>query len=389
MSVDKSAPHRFEPGPFGLAVLFFAARLVTLIGTPQDALAGFGDFWNFFHLAEIEGLPFIHYWVEFPPVFPFLSEALYLAAHQQEHVYNYLLSFILALANAGGVYFFARIDERLNLQEHRVRSYWMALILLALPYSHTYFDPLAVFFMMSSLWLILCEKNTAAGFLAALGGLTKLFPLLAVAALWGKNWRHWVKFFAPVLLLFGVVYGGLYLSSPDFTWASMTSQGSKGSWETVWALIDNNYRSGNFGPLWERLDPATAARPMGNLAKIPSLITLVVFGAAGFFALLRTHIEEGRQRIAAVGLAACIFFLWSPGWSVQWVLFLIPLILLVLPGRLALLLVFGHVLVNLMEWPVFLARQQLEMLNLTVGLRTVLLLIAGLAFFEALRKKAD
>jgi hypothetical protein len=98
-------------------------------------------------------------------------------------------------------------------------------------------------------------------------------------------------------------------------------------------------------------------------------------------------VDQDHKRIAVVGFTLTIFFLWSPGWSVQWVLYLIPLILLVVPGRMAILLVFGHIMVNLLEWPVFLARNRFDLLPLTIGLRTFLMMITGLSFFRILRSK--
>jgi hypothetical protein len=38
------------------------------------------------------------------------------------------------------------------------------------------------------------------------------------------------------------------------------------------------------------------------------------------------------QSSAAVGLAGCLFFLLVAGWSVQWVLYLIPLLLVASSG---------------------------------------------------------
>jgi len=37
------------------------------------------------------------------------------------------------------------------------------------------------------------------------------------------------------------------------TMPSLTAQFNKASYESIWALIDGNYRTGNFGPLTDRL----------------------------------------------------------------------------------------------------------------------------------------
>ncbi|TLN26689.1 hypothetical protein FDZ74_01690, partial [bacterium] len=61
----------------GLIGLFLLARIVLFLALPLEGLHGYGDFVTFFSVAQIPGWPFLNYWVEFPPLFPFLSELLY------------------------------------------------------------------------------------------------------------------------------------------------------------------------------------------------------------------------------------------------------------------------------------------------------------------------
>jgi hypothetical protein len=179
---------------------------------------------------------------------------------------------------------------------------------------------------------------------------------------------------------------GLWLISPKFTTASLLSQSSKGSWETVWALIDGNLSTGNFGDLVERLDATLASKPVGNPARISGWMTLPIFALAGFFLLVKSKPSFHRP-VSALGLAICLFFLWSPGWSVQWVLYVVPLFLLGLEKRHAALLTMTFLLVNLLEWPILLSRGLFNLLPLTVLTRTLLLVLAGILFAGQLAGK--
>jgi hypothetical protein len=169
----------------------------------------------------------------------------------------------------------------------------------------------------------------------------------------------------------------------------LRSQAAKGSWETVWALLDGNLHTGNFGPEAERLDPAAAAVPRGNPPRINAWVSLLAFGALGLALYWKAPISQSDSLAALhfTGLTWVIFFLWSPGWSPQWALYLLPLILLTLPERLAPLLAALIVLVNLLEWPLLLSRGMFSSLPLTILLRTALFILLGLLWWQELRKK--
>ena len=179
-----------------------------------------------------------------------------------------------------------------------------------------------------------------------------------------------------------IIYGLLWIKSPNFTTASIQSQWSKGSWETVWALIDGNYRTGYFGPEVERLNAGMATQTRGNLAVIPTWIPLIIFGVIGIICLLKISPKTDLQTISIIGLAWSLFLLASPGWSPQWILYLIPLILLAFPERLAYLLGALIVLINLLEWPILLSRGLFWGLNLTIPLRTFIFILMGVEFYK-------
>jgi len=362
-----------------LVVMFLLARMIAFITLPVEGLIGYGDFYNFYGLAAQPGWPYFNFWVEFPPIFPFVSSLLYRIAGGQEHVYLYMLVILLTLADAGSLVLVSRLSERFfGQQGGQLRTLTYAVVLIALPYTWWYFDSLAVFSMLLGISLILDKKELRAGLALGVGFLIKLLPVIGLVALWKSfNLRSAFRIAIVTIALGTLTYAGLWLASPEYTRASLYSQAGKGSWETIWALIDGNYSTGAMAPPGERQDTATVTNNMSlNPARIPPLLTLAVFGAVGAWALARCKIQTDRQAVQAVCFAWGMFLLWTPGFSPQWMLFLIPLIILSLPEREGFLFTIVLILVNLAEWPLLLSRGLFWALNITVPVR--FLIFAGL-----------
>jgi hypothetical protein len=227
------------------------------------------------------------------------------------------------------------------------------------------------------------RKFIWAGLTFGAGLLLKFFPILGLVLAWRiLPWKK-AALISGICMGFGIIiYGALLWMSPDFTHASFTSQNNKGSWETVWALIDGNYRTGNFGPEVERLNANNAARTIANPARIPAWLTLPIFAAIGMWGFWKSRIIEERQGLALIGWTWCIFLLWSPGWSPQWILYLLPLVILVFNQRRAFLLSLVMIFINLLEWPVLLSRGLFWSLNFTVLIRTLLLILLAFLYFQ-------
>ena len=382
---------RFKNLPWVLIPLLILGRMLTYLAMTLEGLHGYGDFLHFFQLASLPGWPYFNYWSEFPPIFPFLSSVVYRLAGGQEHVYDYLLIFILLAADAGSLYLFIKLSRRLYGENgSMLRNLAYFVVLLSLAYSWWYFDPLAVFAMLLGVTLLLENKRLLSGLAFGLGLLIKFFPALGLIIAWRT--LHWKKALWITALTLGagiLVYGGLWLASPRFTLASLQSQGNKGSWETVWAVLDGNLATGLFGPEIERLDPILASVGRGNPARIPSWITLIVVGAIGLWGFFKARWDNDLQLLALLGWCWSLFLLWSPGWSPQWLLYLLPLILLVIPERNVFLVAVLLVLVNLAEWPLLLSRGMFWALYLTVPLRTLLLVLVASLFYTEMTRKEE
>jgi hypothetical protein len=366
-----------------IVALFFAVRLILFVSSPYEIIPGYGDYWNFFSQATL-GIPYLHFWTEYPPIFPFISKLIYIIVGGRENAYGYGLAMIISLFQAGTLAIFVQIGTKLNLRENNISRVWVYFALTGgLFYSWSYFDPMTVFFMLLGIYWILDGKDMPAALSLAAGILTKWFPILVLPALWKtRSSNRALQITLVVIIIVVLVWGGLYLANPDMTVASLASQVNKGSWETIWALLDNNDGTGNFSPEINRKITETAYLRTGNPPLVPSWVTLIVFCGIGLYLLMKAKNQTGHWLVSFIGLTIVIFFLWSPGYSPQWVLYLLPFILLCLPNNEAYLLAAVLILVNLLEWPVLLSRGNFGSLNYIIPLRTALVSLLGIRLYQ-------
>ena len=366
-----------------LPVLFVIGRVILFLSLPLEGIRGYGDLWNFYNQSRL-GVPFLDYWTEFPPLFPFLAYFVGFLTGDQQHSFDYLLIGIFTAAQAGSLSFFVKINQMTHEEtEQKGRNLLYFSLLLTLFYGWGYFDPVAVFFMMAAMYALTKGRDLSAGFMVTLGALTKWFPIMVVPVILKKKpWKRALVVMIFIAGIMAVVWGSLFVFNPEMTQASLTAQIKKGSWETLWALIDGNLRTGNFVSEVDRLSPQTASQSSGNKPKVSPWITLLIFAGIGFWLFLKTKLQDSRQLVSFVGLTFIIFFLWSPGYSPQWLLYLLPLIILSLPASEAGLFGIVLVLIHLLEWPVLLSRGFFWSLYLIVPLRTLVMTLLGFRFYH-------
>lgn len=391
MSEGRKAPfatplRRYLERPWAPVSAFLTIRLFLVLALPYEVVRGYGDLPHFVELAKL-GRPFLDFWVEFPPVFPFLSRATFLLAGGREHTYGYLLFLVMTLAQAVSIHVFQRLAEKMHgdaTAEHLALTF--SLLLAVLPYGWWYFDALAVLSLLVAMLWLAEGRRIWSGVAIAFGMLTKWFPAMLLAEPLRRRSARDLLIVAGVALgLVLVVFGALYLSSPDMTAASLASQASKGSWETAWALLDGNLATGNFGPEAERLDPGLAYLPRGNPTRVSPWLTLFVFAGLGLLALWRWRGSSTREMVALQALAWCLFGLWSPGWSPQWVIYLLPLALLSLNIRQGYAFSLTLVLISLLEWPILLSRGRFDFLWLPISLRVIVFILLAIAVMGEIR----
>ncbi len=388
---------------------FLLARVVLFLSLSFEGLRGYTDYWNYFGLAG-RGWPYLAYWVEYPPVYPFLIALVYRLVGGGEQGFVYVMVFLASVAQAVGIGLFISLGYAV-MGEAAVtrRTGWYVALLVGLFYGWGFIDSFVVAVLLLGLSWVIKSRSvnaaqdtpqpttprtgnlsaTMAGIVIGIGGLLKWFPLLALAAVWRYVPRRQALYITGLALgLVLAVFAGLYLVSPDLTVASIRAQGIKVSWESIWALMDGNIKTGNFGTALDFTDPATAEISTANPARLPRWLTLLPFAAVGLWAFLRFRLTTPREMLAFVGLTLSLFMLWSPGWSPQWSLYFLPLILLVLPERTAVLMALVWIGINLLEWPLLLSRGWFQALWLLIPVRTFLLILLSVEFWRSCEKNA-
>ena len=381
-----------------IVVLFVALRLMMWMTFPADNLTLFGDYVYYYELAAYSDhgdLPFIHYWSEYPPVFPFLSVGIYQLARLLGggyHVYVGLMGLLMLGANAGNLVLFLRLARRLYGAEAAERRGWAySVLFVPLMYTWWSFDALTVLSLLLALELLLEGRERWSAVAMGVGGLIKLVPLLMFPAVMrARPRRQWLIYGLVAAAVVGAVAVPLMVIGGPMAWASFRSPAGRSSWQTVWALADGNLRTGLLGAAADHFDLSLATDPVGNVSRIPEWLRLVVFGAVYAVMFWRVHLrDKPRRLISFVTLTLVVFFLWSKGWSPQWQTLLFPLLLLVLPLRRGVLFVLVLSFVNLAEWPVLLSRGLNEWLYVTVLVRTGLFLLLAVELWMDIRRQAS
>jgi len=349
-----------------LLILFIAFRVMLLmvyqpllLANVERGIAAGGDYLNYYQIASLSdsaGLPFRDWWSEFPPVWSYLSALLYQLSGGARGNYTSFALFtgLLMLAfDAGNLVLIRKIGSRLHGTNTGMALVWIYAITLApLVFTFWNFEPLVAFFLLLGLWWLLVKRDNRSAVAAAIGALTKFTPALILGAVWRFRDRATsLRYTAIIAAVFGGIYLLLFLQNASMTLPSLTAQFNKASYQTVWALIDGNYRTGNFGPLEDRLDPVKAAIVQGNSARIPGWLRLGIAAAIGLFVFVRTRRFDDRGLVAFVAITLLIFFLQAQGWSPQWLVQIIPLLLLCFPTSNGVLAVVMLSLVTFAEYP--------------------------------------
>jgi len=398
MSHPVTAP---KPTGFGLILLLFVSgRLMMLMAFPLENLVAFGDYRHYFNIAQIsspEGCqiftgtlqacyPFIHFWYEFPPIFPYLNIAVYWLAGQQFKNYLLILALLLLLAESANLFLLHRLALSLHGPAAALTLAWVyTALFVPIFFWLGNFDALTSFFILLGLYALIKQKNRLLALALGLGAMVKFVPVMVLATVWRvRGWKTALALGGATLLISLLIFGPFALISPRFTLASLQAQAGKSSYQTVWALVDGNLTTGNFGRNIEHFDVAEATQPVNNPSRLSPWLTLIPFGLLGLFILTRprTLPDPNFEAVLFTALTFIIFFLWSKGWSPQWQTFLIPLLLLALPVGRAVLFIIVLGFINFLEWPVMLSRGMTELLPLTIIARTLVFALLAVELYR-------
>ncbi len=329
-----------------LITLFLAFRLLSLLTYQPMFAAGFergvtagGDFFYYYQLGSLarEGLlPFRDWWSEFPPIPAFLNSVIAVGFGGNGYPgFAIIFGVIMTLFDLGNLVRMRQIGSKLHGANTGMALAWIyALSLAPAVFIWWNFEPMVAFFLLSALWALLNRRDERSAVWALVGALTKFTPAILLGAVW--RYRSPKKAFRYSLITLGgfaLVYLLLFAQNSAMTTPSLTAQFNKASYQTVWALLDGNFTTGNFGAANERLNPSNAYRVNGNPAVIPGVVRLGAAALIGAFIFWRTKRFDDRGLVAFTTLTLLIFFLQAQGWSPQWLAQIVPLLLLCFPTR--------------------------------------------------------
>ncbi|MHB0874828.1 MAG: glycosyltransferase 87 family protein [Anaerolineae bacterium] len=291
-------------------------------------------------LLSYRGLyPYVHYWVEYPPVVPWLALLVFrLTAWLPrgdvwglpDLWFRLAMAGISALASTGIlvlVYRLGRLcwrSDRLALRG--ALTYGLAFVPLFVVLGHM--DVLPLFLLLLSLDLTLRQRSWAGGVVAGIGVLTKLYPgVVVLAALRVKGRWRWLAGGAAAI---AVGLAPFAVVSPQYLLASGRAMLSRRPWETVWALLQGYYSYGTLDG--DRFD--AAAVQQGGSPGLPYLLCLVAVAALTLYLFWRTRQSTNRRDIVAViGFAVAAMLLVYSGYSPQFAVWLVPFVAILLPHR--------------------------------------------------------
>jgi hypothetical protein len=94
---------------------------------------------------------------------------------------------------------------------------------------------------------------------------------------------------------------------------------------------------------------------------------------------------DDRSLVAFVGITWIVHLLWNPGWSPQWILYLIPLILLSFSWEKGMRWTLLLVLLTIFEWPLVLGRHAWVGLWVIVPLRMLLFAVLLYGWYKEIQ----
>lgn len=377
---DNISPHRSPPSPATitgllgdfrlLVILFVGFRILLLMayqplvvdGTERGLGAG-GDRQYHYALAELTrdgAWPFRDWWSEFPPVWYWMTTGIYQLLGENANYGNWsaALGLILLVFDTGNLLLLRTIGARLYSANTGLALAWIyALTLAPLVFLWWNFETLAAFWLLLGVYWLIAGHDHRSAVAAAVGALTKFTPaLLFGAVIRFRKPLPAVRYIALATGLFVLAYLPLLTQNAEMTLPSLTAQFGKASYQTIWALIDGNYQTGNFGTVESHFDPAAADDLLGNPPVIPPLVRLLLASVVGVFVFVRTRRFDERGMVAFVTITLLIFFLQAQGWSPQWLVQIIPLLLLCFPSRNGVLLTLVLSVLVFAEYPVLFIR---------------------------------
>lgn len=397
-----------------LLFLYISFRLIMILAyqpiltdSGEQGIGTSGDRLYHYQLAALSqdgNLPFRDWWSEFPPVWFITTTATHLMLGENVNYtsWSMVLGLLMLVFETGNLLMMRAIGTTLYGKNTGMSLAWVYSVSVApMIFMWWNFDSMMTFFFLLGLYYLLKKKHTQSAIAVGVGVLVKFVPALILGAVIRfREVKYSVIYSVIALVTVAVVYVPLLSVNAEMTAVSLTSQFEKASYQSIWAIIDQNYTTGNFGSIESHFDPDQAGFLEGkNRAVIPSFIRLGIAAAIGLFVFVRTKRLDNIGLVSFVGITLLIFYLQSQGWSPQWITQIIPLTLLIFPTRTGVLVTILLSLLSFAEYPFLWSRTGdldppgvmggalLMPWIMIVTMRTLLMVGIAVAFYQKLRQE--
>ncbi len=375
-------------------VAFFAFRLMAVfLVKPGGYITTVSDF-TFYRLlasyASQDFYPSVHYWMEYQPLFPWVPVAIYRLSLLLPNWgapgfwFNSLLATVFLLAETANLILLYALARKLYDRQTALRVAWTySLLFLPLLIMLGWFDVLGLTFLLLALYLTLVRRPWAGAVVGGLGFLVKLLPIVVLPVTFWREptWKRRAILVIVTILVIVAAALPFALLNPELFTLSWTINLKRSSWETIWALLEG-YTSYGLAGGGNRFDPAAA----GDLQH-PSTLPWGIISAG--FALLYLWLwtrpidwHDDRRAVAFTGLTINLLTLYLKGYSPQFIVWLLPFALLLLPGLRGLVYALLLSAANLVESPIYftLLPDQTWLLTGAVLARTGLLILLAVEY---------
>jgi len=376
-----------------LVILVIYFRFMSLLlFQPGGFIVDWSEHYTFLGIVRLSdyGLyPFIDYWLEYPPLFPWLFTALYRLSlaippwwHEQLW-FSVLLGLSLLPFEIGNLVLVYLIALELHGKDTALKCGWLYASLFVPVYTFIgFFDCLPLFFVLLTLWLLLRQRALWAGVTLGAGFMVKVLPVITLPV--GLRTLRGLSRKARYLVASGITVGLLSLPflclNADFFLASFKSIIGRSSWETIWAVLEGYYDFGVVGG--DRLDPLVTNFSVHS-STLPWLWISLAFALVGLWIYTWPLERENKSKVVLLAaLTLNLFTLYSKGYSPQFLVYILPFVVILLPNLRGVAYCLLLSLVNFIEYPVYfvLLLGERWILVLVVILRTLLLLALCLEY---------
>ncbi len=396
-----------------LVMLYLSFRLLMLLAYQpvltehgEVGIGAGGDRLFHFRLAALAGegkLPFRDWWSEFPPIWPAISTGVYLLLGDKVNYSNwsFVLGMLMLVFETGNLLLVRGIGRLLYGESSGTNLAWVYAISIAPAiFMWWNFDSMMNFFFLIGIYYLIKGRDSQAALAVAAGILVKFVPALVFGAVIRYRRPTTVIRFATLsAILVILVYLPPFAINQELASISLRAQAEKSSSQTIWALLDGNYSTGNFGTVEDRLKlPSKVGNEGRNGARIANGLRLAIAAGLGIVVFVTTKRYDDRGLVAFAGITVLIFYLQAQAWSPQWVTLIIPLTLLAFPSVRGVLATIALSSLAFAEYPVLWSRtgdldppgqmggEWFLPWALILLLRTGLLAGLALAFYKVLRE---